>query len=134
MARPKNSADEKSLTETELQVMKVLWRIGRSSVHKVQQELSASQDKEYAYTTTSTFLRVLEKKGFVGSEKEGRGHSYFTLIVEEDYQRKATDDLVKNVFSGKPSVLIKNLLGNAEISLQELEEVKKLLKEKSENE
>lgn len=127
MARPK-SDDNKPLTDAELQIMNVLWEQGTGTVHEVLESLSA--DKDYAYTTVSTMLRVLEKKGAVRSQKEGRGHRYQAAIEKGKYQNRATEHLVKNVFQGEKTALIKNLLGSSALSKAELDEVRQLLKEK----
>ena len=126
MARPR-SEENKPLTDTEIQIMNILWEIGDGTVHDVLEELSKALKKKYAYTTASTLLRVLEKKGAVTSKKAGRGHTYKPAIKKENYQTKATKHLVQNVFSGEPAALIKNLLGNSKLTLQELKEVQKIL-------
>lgn len=126
MARPK-SEEEKPLTDTELQIMNILWSLGGGSVHDVLEQLNSSQNKNYAYTTVSTLLRVLEKKDAVKSEKEGRGHRYYSKIKKQDYQKKATNHLVDNVYEGEAAALIKNLLGHAKLTQEELYEVKKIL-------
>jgi predicted transcriptional regulator len=130
MARPK-SEEQKTLTDTEIQIMNILWDIGDGTVHNVLEGLISAQGKDYAYTTVSTLLRVLEKKGVVSSQKEGRGHRYSPAIPKEKYQKKATDHLVENVFSGERTALIRNLLGSAKLSKEELAEVKALLEEEA---
>lgn len=126
MARPKNE-EQKTLTDTEIQIMNILWELKDGTVHDVLESLIYTQGKDYAYTTVSTLLRVLEKKGVVSSQKEGRGHRYSPAIPKEKYQKKATDHLVDNVFSGKRTALIRNLLGSSKLTIEELAEVKELL-------
>lgn len=130
MARPK-SEEQKTLTDTEIQIMNILWEIESGTVHDVLENLVVSQGKEYAYTTVSTLLRVLEKKQVVSSQKEGRGHRYSPSIQREKYQKKATDHLVDSVFLGERTALIRNLLGNSKLTVGELAEVKALLEEKA---
>ncbi|MAE74821.1 MAG: transcriptional regulator [Bdellovibrionaceae bacterium] len=129
MARPRREED-KPLTDTEIQIMNVLWDLGAVTVHDVQEALNQQQGKEYAYTTVSTMLRVLEKKSVVRSEKQGRGHIYSAGIAQKDYQKKATDHLVEQVFSGSRSDLLKNLLGAGALSAKDLNEVRELLDSK----
>ncbi|MCB0408552.1 MAG: BlaI/MecI/CopY family transcriptional regulator [Bdellovibrionales bacterium] len=126
MARPKDET-EKPLTDTELLIMNALWDLKAGTVNDVSERISKEQGKDYAYTTVSTLLRILEKKSVVQSQKEGRGHKYFPLIQKENYQQKATHHLVENVFSGEATQLIRNLLGNSQFSKEELSEIKKLL-------
>lgn len=132
MARPVSNSD-RLLTAIELQVMKILWKQGERSVHQVQERLNLSADKDYAYTTVSTMLRVLEKKGAVVSRKQGRGHLYSSQIDKEEYQQKATTDLVESVYSGEASQLICNLLGSEELTGDDIKAIKKLIKERSQS-
>ena len=132
MARPKNEED-KPLTDTEIQIMNVIWEQGSGTVHEVIEQLKIENDKDYAYTTVSTMLRILEKKQALSSVKEGRGHRYTPKIKQEGYQKKAAKHLLKNVFQGQRTRLIKNLLGSAKISKDELNEIKKLIDEKTRN-
>jgi len=62
------------LTAAELEMMNVIWRIGPCSVAQVQEELLPQ--RELAYTSVSTIVRILEQKEYVTSQKEGRGHLY----------------------------------------------------------
>ena len=126
MARPKNE-EQRTLTDTEIQIMNILWELKDGTVHDVLESLICTQGKDYAYTTVSTLLRVLEKKGVVSSQKEGRGHRYSPTIPKEKYQKKAMDHLVDNVFSGRRTALIRNLLGSSKLTKEELAEVKELL-------
>lgn len=129
MARPK-SDERKTLTDTEIQVMNRLWELGTGTVHDVQESLNSVADKDYAYTTVSTLLRVLEKKNVIKSQKEGRGHRYIPIIAKEKYQVRATNHLVASVFSGEKTALIRNLLGSATLTKEELSEVKAILDDK----
>ena len=129
MARPKDDGD-KPLTDVELQVMNVLWSCEKASVHQVLDVLNHNGKRDYAYTTVSTLLRVLEKKGVVGSEKVGRGHLYFAQVQKENYQEKAAKHLVTNVFEGSATNLIRNLLGTEKLTQEELAEVQQLLSKK----
>ena len=130
MARPKNE-QRKSLTEAETLVMNVLWDLESATVHSVLETLNDVQSKDYAYTTVSTILRVLEKKGFVERQKQGRGHIYLPLMKKSEYQEQATQILVNSVFSGERTALIRNLLGDAKLTEEDLAEVKALLHSKS---
>lgn len=130
MARPKKEED-KSLTTVELQVMNILWQKGSCNVHEVQEALIQKQHKDYAYTTVSTLLRILEKKSIVKSQKEGRGHIYTPLMTQNQYQKTVTHHLVEQVYNGKKTHLILNLLGQAQFSSQELNEIQKIIQQKS---
>lgn len=126
MVRPKTKTHEQ-LTASELQVMNVLWQKKSANARDVLTTINEDSEKELAYTTVSTVLRVLEKKGFVTSEKDGKTHLYAPIASKTAYQKKATKELVKSVFLGKPTALVKNLLGSEEISADELEDIEKMI-------
>src|SRR4051794_7402963 len=92
---------QRQLTSAELEMMNVIWRIGPCTVAQIVEQLRTN--KELAYTTVSTIVRILEQKGFVASKKEGRGHLYAATLDKESYQATTLAHLVKNVFDGTPS-------------------------------
>jgi predicted transcriptional regulator len=116
---------EKLLTETELEMMRVLWSLGRGSVHDVLAGLSSERDR--AYTSISTMLRILEKKGFVKSVKDGRAHVYEPIVPRADYEARTLKHMVESVFEGSRLGLVRQLLGQADVRPEELEELRRLL-------
>ena len=123
----KSAQPEKLLTETELELMNILWKLGEGSVSDVQAQLSLQRD--LAYTSISTILRILEQKEVVKTRKEGRGHIYIPLIKKQDYESKTVKHMVEKVFSGAPTALVRQLLDS--VSQKELEEIKAMIKERS---
>jgi predicted transcriptional regulator len=117
--------EEKLLTEVELELMTILWRLGEGSVAAVLEELPKGRD--LAYTSVSTMLRILEQKGILKTRKEGRGHVYIPELSKSDYEAKTVKHVVERVFDGTPVALVKQLLNNVKMSKEELEELKKLL-------
>jgi predicted transcriptional regulator len=118
----------KPLTAVELEMMNVIWRIGPCSVAQVVEQLSAK--RELAYTSVSTIVRILEQKGYVTSEKAGRGHLYSAAIAKNDYQALSLKHLVNNVFEGTPSLLVRRLLDSDALTSEELAQIKSLLRKK----
>lgn len=118
----------KPLTAVELEMMNVIWRIGPCSVAQVLEQLSPK--RELAYTSVSTIVRILEQKGFVTSEKVGRGHLYSAAIAKDDYQAMSLAHLVNNVFEGTPSLLVRRLLDSHTLGEEELAQIKSLLRKK----
>jgi predicted transcriptional regulator len=116
---------DESLSPLELEIMVVLWKLGSGSVHEVIAELI--KNKELAYTTVSTVLRLLEKKSIVESVKDGRTHIYVPLLTKEEYEGFALSQVVSTVFDGAPKMLVKRLLGDDSISAEELAEIRELL-------
>lgn len=131
MARPKDP-ESKPLTQAELLFMNILWEKGESNAKDVLETLNSTHDKQYAYTTVSTVLRVLEKKGILESIQIGRGHNYRPTVNKDAYRKKAATFFVDNVFQGKKMALIKNLIGDSTLSDDELEEIRLLIDQKKE--
>jgi len=117
---------QKPLTAAELEMMNVIWRIGPCSVAQVVEQLLPQ--RELAYTSVSTIVRILEQKGFVTSIKEGRGHSYSAAIPKTDYQALSLTQLVSNVFDGTPTLLVQRLLDSKALTASELAKIKALLR------
>lgn len=121
----KNNHDEKLLTETELELIQILWKLGEGAVNDVLENLPPNRD--LAYTSVSTILRILEQKKIVSSRKEGRGHVYKPLISKSHYEEKAVKYMVGRVFDGAPLALAKQLLQTNELTADDLNELKLLI-------
>jgi predicted transcriptional regulator len=119
---------ERALTATELEMMNVIWRISPCSVHQVVEALRPQ--RELAYTSVSTIVRILEQKGYVRSEKEGRGYLYAPTVTKEAYQALSLKRLVINVFDGAPALLVQRLLDSEQLDAAELERIRALLRKK----
>lgn len=120
---PKN---ERLLTETELELMTLLWKRGEGSVNDVLAALPA--DRDLAYTSVSTILRILEQKGAVKTRKEGRGHVYIPVLKKSEYETEAVRHVVDKVFDGTPLELVKALIDRGGLSAKEIEEMRELLR------
>jgi len=116
---------EKMLTDVELELMNILWKLTEGSVSDVIEHLS--QDRELAYTSVSTILRILEQKGVLKARKEGRGHVYIPTLKKSDYEAKTVKHIVEKVFDGTPMALVKQLLGSGTIDEKEIKELQKIL-------
>ena len=115
----------KMLTDVELELMTILWRIGEGSVAGVMTELPEGRD--LAYTSVSTILRILEQKKILKTRKEGRGHIYIPLLSKSDYEAKTVMHIVENVFEGAPVTLIRTLLDTVNLKDDELEEIRQII-------
>lgn len=118
----------KALTAAELEMMNVIWRIGPCSVAQVQEQLLP--ERELAYTSVSTIVRILEQKGYLTSRKEGRGHLYESAVSKEKYQAMSLKQLVSNVFDGATSMLVQRLFESETLTSNDLEQIKTLLRKK----
>lgn len=122
MAKPK---EEKMLTEAELELMSVLWKIGEGSVADVIEQLPKGRSQ--AYTTISTILRILEQKEFLRARKEGRGHLYKPRLQKEEYEARTVKHVVEKVFEGAPVALARQLLMAEGLSESDLAELRALI-------
>ncbi len=116
------------LTATELEMMNVIWRLGPCTVSLVQESLRP--ERELAYSSVSTIVRILEQKGFVTSSKAGRGHLYSAAVAKHDYQSLSLEHVVKQVFDDTPSLLVQRLLDSNSLTEKELGEIRSLLRRK----
>lgn len=123
-----NNQNKKLLTDVELELMTILWRIGEGSVAQVMAELS--EERDLAYTSVSTILRILEQKKILETRKEGRSHIYIPLLNKTDYEAKTVRHVVNRVFEGAPTSLIKRLLDTVSIDEKELKAIKELIEKK----
>jgi predicted transcriptional regulator len=121
----KNREENKLLTETELELMTSLWKLGEGSVNDVLEQLP--KGRELAYTSVSTILRILEQKQTLTSRKEGRGHIYIPAIKKDQYEALSLKHLVSKVFDGEPSTLVKRLIESKDLDDEELKAIRALL-------
>lgn len=111
------------LTERELDVMSVLWERGSGTVSEVR----AGVRDDLAYTTVLTVLRILEGKGHARHEGEGRAHRYYPVVQKQAARRSAVQRLVDRFFSGSPELLLTELVGDRELTQEELLRLRQLL-------
>lgn len=124
----KQKSESKLLTETELELMSILWKLGEGSVTEVLERLP--KERELAYTSVSTILRILEQKGVLKTRKEGRGHIYIPSLPKADYEAKTVKHVVDRVFDGAPSALVRQLLGGSvKLNEKDLQEIKEILEQ-----
>lgn len=109
-------------------MMNIIWRLGPCTVSQVRGALGP--ERELAYTSVSTIVRILEQKGFVTSEKAGRGHAYSAAIAKQDYQALSLEHLVRKVFDAAPSLLVRRLLDSDSLTADELARIRIILREK----
>jgi predicted transcriptional regulator len=115
------------LTEGELRLMNVLWEKGSATVGEVVEALK--QDPPLAYSTVLTTLRILEKKGYLRHNKEGRAFIYEPLVDRQQASRGAIHHLLSRFFDNSPELLVANLLRDERMNRRELNRLKKLIAE-----
>ena len=117
--------DVKLLTETELELMTILWKLGEGTVNDVIAQLP--EERNLAYTSVSTILRILEQKEILQTRKEGRGHIYTPVVKKSEYEAKTVKHVVDRVFDGTPLALVRQLLNSGQLSDSDLKELKGLI-------
>ena len=118
---------DRLLTEVELELMTILWRMGEGggSVNDVLEALPP--ERPLAYTSVSTILRILERKGVVKARKQGRGHIYVPRITKTAYEARSLRHLLSRVFDGAPAALVRCLVESEKLSPEDLRAIKGLL-------
>lgn len=118
----------KLLTDTELELMLILWEKQEASIHDVLEALPPS--RAMAYTSASTIIRIMEKKGFVSSRKQGKAHLYTPTLTRSDYEARTLGHVVGRLFNNAPVSLVARLIDNHKLSPEEIKELKRLLAKK----
>ncbi len=113
------------LTEVELEFMNELWALGSGSVRDVLDQLP--EDRNLAYTSGATILRILEEKGFVASRKDGKSLVYRPLLAKDKYQTRSLQNLARTLFDDTPANLVARLVDDSGLSDADLEEIKALV-------
>jgi BlaI family transcriptional regulator, penicillinase repressor len=116
----------KELTKAEEQVMQYLWAMERGFLKDIIEKFPAPRP---AYTTVSTVIRVLVKKGFIAFKTYGKINEYYPLISKTDYFQRRVKPIISNYFNGSPSTFA-SYFTNAKLNLSELEEIKQLIDER----
>jgi BlaI family transcriptional regulator, penicillinase repressor len=128
MARAKTTSE---LTPLELEIMKVLWETGPAAVQAVQERLAP--ERKLAYNTVQTMLNVLQRKGKVTRELEGRAYVYAPVVSRVQASRQAVGDLVHRMFDGSAESLVLSLVETRQLTPEKLAELSALI-DKSEEE
>ena len=113
-----------------MDIMNVLWEMGSGTVAEVQEGLS----DDLAYTSVLTILRILEKKGHIRHETEGRAHRYIPLVAREDAREDAVQTVTLNLFAGSPMLLMAHLLGRKGLTDNQLHRLRDLVDQRLEEE
>jgi len=117
---------EIAFTDRELDVITVLWDHGPSTAAEVRERLG----DDLAYNTVLTMLRILEEKGYVGHETEGRAHRYHPLVGREAAGESAVRRLVHRMFRDSPSLLFTQMVRHRDLPDDELRRMRDLIDEK----
>ena len=120
MARRKSP----TMTEVELELMEVLWEKGEATVSEVVESLP---EQRLAYSSVLTMMRILEQKGYVMHEKEGRAFVYRPLINRQQAQQSVIGYLLKRFFNNSPELLVVNLLEHEDVGPDEIKRLRQMI-------
>ncbi|SFP66647.1 BlaI/MecI/CopY family transcriptional regulator [Parafilimonas terrae] len=112
-------------TDSELEILRVLWDKGEATVREVHEELAATKD--CGYTTTLKLMQIMFEKGLVIRDDSSRTHIYQANVSREKTQQQLVNKMVDTLFSGSRSQLVMQALGSHTPSKEELNEIQQLL-------
>lgn len=119
------SSNEIKPTNSELEILQVIWKIGPASVRKVNDILN--MEREVGYTTTLKIMQLMNSKGILGRTSEGKKHIYSSNVKEKDIQRGLVKRMINKTFKGSAYNLVMEALGNNRASAEELKSIKELI-------
>jgi len=112
-------------TESELEILQVLWTKGTASVREVHEELLKIKDA--GYTTTLKLMQIMYEKGLVKRDDSIKTHIYQATVSREKTQKHLLGKMIDTLFGGSPTELVIQALGNHKASADELEAIQKML-------
>lgn len=112
-------------TNSELEVLTVLWELSSGTAREVHEELAKT--KSTGYTTTLKIIQNMFDKGFLTREPKGQTHIYSSVVEQQTIQKQMLGGFVNKVFSGSSQNLILQALGNQKPNKDELDEIRAML-------
>ena len=114
-------------TESELEILQVIWKKGQCSVRDVHEVLA--KNKDAGYTTTLKLMQIMYEKGLVERDTTAKTHLYKALITREQAQNTALDKIINTVFKGSTADLVIQALGQHRASKDEIDAIKNFLQQ-----
>jgi predicted transcriptional regulator len=127
-----NNSKQNKPTESEMEILQVLWEQGSSTVREVHEILSETKDS--GYTTTLKLMQIMNEKGLLNRNDESKTHIYTAAVKKESIQKQVVSKMINGLFKGSSAKLVMHALGNHRASKQEILEIKKYLDEIENNE
>ena len=117
-----------TLTEQELEIMKVVWQRGDATVRDVYEDLL--RRRKVAYTTVMTMMKILEQKGYLKKTQVERAYLYRPAQPQRQVVGAMVRDFVDRVFNGSAEPLLVHLVEDHHLTQQDLEEIARLRRRK----
>lgn len=115
------------LAAREEQIMRIVWDLDQAFIKDV---VDALPEPRPHYNTVATIIKILEKKGFLTSEKLGNSHRYYPLVKFEDYRREHLSSIKKKFFSNSFSRLVAHFAKDEDLTQEEVNEIIEIIKNK----
>lgn len=115
----------KKPTESELEILAVLWANNTATVRTVHEELTKT--KEAGYTTTLKLMQIMHEKGLVVRNTDNKTHIYMAAIEKEKTQLLIVNKMIKNLFAGSPLDMVMQALGGNKSTKEELNKIEELI-------
>jgi len=119
--------DVQKPTASELEILRVRWERGPSTVREVHEKLN--EKKPTGYTTVLKMLQIMTEKNLVERDETNRAHIYRAGLPAENTKRQLAGDVLQRVFEGSASQLMMHALAGRKASRNEVEELRRLLDE-----
>jgi BlaI family transcriptional regulator, penicillinase repressor len=124
--KKENGQTKPEPTRSELEILKVLWENGPSTVRQVNDELN-KQTRIVQYTSTLKLMQIMQEKGLLTRDESNMKHIYSPAEPEHKTKNALLQKFVENMYKGSASHLVMQLLGNKKTSKKELQAIKDLL-------
>ena len=116
---------EVAISDAEWQVMQVIWRLGKATAADVIAELAESKD--WSHRTIRTLLGRLVEKGALKAADDGNRYIYRPLLTRQKCIRAESRSFLKKVFAGDAAELLVHFAQDAQITPEQIAELKRLL-------
>lgn len=114
-------------TQAELEILRVLWDRGPSTVREVHSTLE--RERAIGYTTVLKFMQIMAEKGLVARDETERAHVYRARVAQEQTQRQLVRHLLEGAFGGSASKLMMQALASKPASAEEIAQMRKMLED-----
>jgi len=118
-------ANQLKPTESELEILQILWEKGNCTVRDVHEILEKNKDS--GYTTTLKLMQIMHEKGLVARDTSSKTHIYHALQNQEKTQQHLVNKMIDNVFNGSAARMVMQALGNHSTSKDEIDTIKEYL-------
>ncbi len=123
MSKPKKHTP----TESELEILQILWKKEQATVREIHQELEKVKDT--GYTTTLKTMQIMTEKGLLERDTQSRTHIYKPLLSQKKTQEKFLNKMLNGLFKGAESRLVLGALQKKELTTQEVKEIREYLRQ-----